>query len=175
MFLLTPCFLSSLPVPPRGGVRGWRESGRVPPCAGGQNGSGTRHWFAQREACAAKAQHGLFCSAFCNHFLSLSCVVCYCSYLSVDCWFCFCCQFCHFGDRLNNMSGLNFVDAPLLCQSLGHHSGTTVNNLHAAPVLRNYVVLLEIPDASGDYLHLAGRSLNSIGPYRSAASPLTLR
>ena len=73
------------------------------------------------------------------------------------------------------MFALHFVDAPLLFQSLGHHSGTTVNNLHAAPVLRNYVVLLEIPDASGDYLHLAGRSLNSIGPYRSAASPLTLR
>ena len=81
------------------------------------------------------------------------------------------------GDRLNNMFALHchFVDAPLLFQPLGHHSGTTVNNLHAAPVLRNYVVLLEIPDASGDYLHLAGRSLDSIGPYRSAASPLTLR
>lgn len=25
--------------------------------------------------------------------------------------------------------------------------------------LRNYVILLEIPDSSGDYLHLAGRSL----------------
>ena len=26
------------------------------------------------------------------------------------------------------------------------------------------MVLLEIPDASGDYLHLAGRSLHSMGP-----------